>query len=144
MMAYPAIPVIKKKYDIYLTHDDTTGKPTGNSTERYFDLPQYIAAEKYYQKITTDNTGGTTTDIITETDYSNLEDDEKSGYTLALSLTDNNTIANAFEIDIEGIEKPTVVPPKSISYSIFVDNDSDFKCDKMVVDTDIKADVLAS
>ena len=39
MMAYPAIPVIKKKYDIF---------ENGASTERYFDLPQYIAAEKCY------------------------------------------------------------------------------------------------
>ena len=100
MMAYPAIPVIKKKYDII---------ENGASTERYFDLPQYIAATKENN---------------------------------VLSLIDNNTIANAFKIDINN--KSPKLTPKSISYSIFVDNDSDFKCDKMLVDTANPADVLDS
>lgn len=108
MMAYPAIPVIKKKYIIQQT-DTTTNTTT--EKEHYFDLPQFIAA---------------------------TEEDN------VLKCIDNNTIANAFKIDINNRTDKIVVPPKSLSYSIFIDNDSGFVCDKMEVDTNTKADVLAS
>ena len=149
MMAYPAIPVIKKKYDIF-ENGDTSKIPT----EHYFDLPQYIAAKKCYYKITTNAAGETEHDVISETQYNDLGDDAKSGYTLALSLTDINKIANAFSIDIN--KTNLEVAPESLSYSIFVDNDSDFTCDEIkiqlleevkegdVVKSDNKADVLDS
>ena len=142
MMAYPAIPVIKKKYDIF---------ENGASTERYFDLPQYIAAEKCYQKTTTTDDEVTKIEIITESKYqeqSNETAPEGTTYTYeklgenVLILTPKNDIANAFKIDIN--KKSPKLTPKSILYSIFVDNDSDFKCDKMLVDSANSADVLDS
>lgn len=135
LMAYPAIPVIKKVHKIarasqtgsYATaKDDETPDKKYDIIEDTFKLPQYIAARKI-EKIGVINAEDNK--VVTTNTFD------------ALQLLTDTEIAHTFNIIVNN-QGAAFVP--SIKYSLFIDKDSDFEHDEISLSVSKSEDIIDS